>query len=290
MDSIKKKSVIGKKYPLFSVSMCVYAGDDAKYFDAALASIVYQTVQPAEIVLVVDGPVCNSIFETIKKYEQICKCEHIVFQIIKFEINRGHGYARRNGLEKCTYDIVALMDADDISKNDRFEKELNILLSEDVDIVGSDIAEFIEKIDNVVGYRKVYVEDEKIKEDIKKRCPFNQQTVMMKKSVYEKAGGYIDWYCEEDYYLWLRMMQIGARFANTGSVLVFVRVGSEMYQRRGGLCYFQSEVRLQKYMLNRKIIKIPRYVTNCLKRFIVQILLPNEIRGWVFQKFARKRK
>ena len=30
------------------------------------------------------------------------------------------------------------------------------------------------------------------------------------------------------------------------------------------------------------------YLTNVGKRFIVQVLLPNRLRGWVFKKFARK--
>lgn len=113
---------------------------------------------------------------------------------------------------------------------------------------------------------------------------------MFRKSIYEQAGGYLDWYCDEDYYLWLRMMQNGAIFANTGTVLVNVRVGKEMYRRRGGLKYFESEAKLQKYMLEHNIIKFPTYAVNVIKRFIIQVLMPNKLRGWVFQKFARERR
>jgi hypothetical protein len=106
--------------------------------------------------------------------------------------------------------------------------------------------------------------------------------------VVEKAGGYVDWYCNEDYYLWLRMMLSGAVFANIPESLVNVRVGKEMYQRRGGLRYFKSEARLQKWMLQHKVINFATYMVNVNKRLIVQVLLPNRLRGWVFQKFARK--
>ena len=41
----------------FSVSMCVYGGDNPEWFKAAVDSILNQTVKPNEIVLVVDGPV-----------------------------------------------------------------------------------------------------------------------------------------------------------------------------------------------------------------------------------------
>ena len=104
----------------------------------------------------------------------------------------------------------------------------------------------------------------------------------------EAAGGYVDWYCDEDYYLWLRMALADMRFANVSDDLVNVRVGKEMYRRRGGMKYFKSEAKLQKWMLQRKIIGFGTYLINVTKRLIVQVLLPNRLRGWVFRKFARK--
>ena len=78
-----------------------------------------------------------------------------------------------------------------------------------------------------------------------------------------------------------------ATFANTGTVLVNVRVGEEMYARRGGGKYFKSEAGIQKFMLENGIISMPTYINNYIKRFIVQIMMPNRIRAWVFKKFAR---
>jgi hypothetical protein len=63
-----------------------------------------------------------------------------------------------------------------------------------------------------------------------------------------------------------------------------------MYSRRGGKKYFQSELFLQKYMLNRKMISLPTYIDNVAKRWIMQRVLPNRIRGWVFRTLARKGK
>ena len=157
-----------------------------------------------------------------------------------------------------------------------------------IDIIGGNIAEFVGEIDNFVGKRIVPCSDLEIKDYMKYRCPMNLVTVMFKKSSVYAAGGFIDWFCEEDYYLWLRMYLKKMKFANIPDVLVNVRVGKEMYQRRGGWKYFKSEAKLQKYMLDNKVIKFPTYFINCSKRFVVQVMLPNRIRGWVFKKFARK--
>jgi glycosyltransferase involved in cell wall biosynthesis len=202
--------------------------------------------------------------------------------------NQGHGVARRTSLQNCSYDIVALMDADDISIPTRFEKQLSMLSSDtELSIVGGNISEFVDIEEQIVGYRNVPSKDDDIKKYLKERCPMNQVTVMFRKKDVEQAGGYIDWYCEEDYYLWIRMCLQNMRFANIPEVLVHVRVGKEMYRRRGGLRYFKSEMKLQKYMLKNNLIRFPTYVVNVGKRFIVQVLLPNRLRGWVFRKFAR---
>ena len=132
------------------------------------------------------------------------------------------------------------------------------------------------------------MQDKEIKEYMKKRCAMNHVAVMYKKSSVLRVGNYQDWPWNEDYYLWVRMLKEGCRFANTGTILVNVRVGEDMYRRRGGWRYFKSEAKLQKYMKKNKIIGFGTYVMNVAKRFIVQVLLPNKIRGWVFKKFARK--
>ena len=56
-------------------------------------------------------------------------------------------------------------------------------------------------------------------------------------------------FCNEDYYLWIRMIIEGNIFVNVPDTLVNVRVGNEMAARRGGWKYFKSEANLQKYML-----------------------------------------
>ena len=101
------------------------------------------------------------------------------------------------------------------------------------------------------------------------------------------SGNYQDWFWNEDYYLWIRMFLAECKFANLPNILVNVRVGKDMYARRGGMRYFKSEVRLQKYMLDNSIINSKVFLVNVLVRFMVQLLLPNKVRGWFFQKFAR---
>lgn len=267
----------------FSVSMCVYGGDNSEWFQTAVESILNQSLKPDEVVLVVDGPIPDELNEIVKIYER-----NPIFNVIRLEKNQGHGNARRMGLDNCKNELVAIMDADDISKSDRFEKQIEeFKKNQSLDIVGGNITEFIDDEKNIVAERIVPANDAEIKAYMKKRCPMNLVSVMFKKTSVESVGGFIDWYCEEDYYLWLRMALAEMRFANVSDILVNVRVGKDMYKRRGGWKYYKSEAKLQKYMLKHKIIKFPTYLSNKTKRFIVQVLMPNNLRGWVFKKFAR---
>ncbi len=263
--------------------MCVYGGDDAAHFKTAVDSILYGTVAPDEVVLVVDGPVPAALAEVIAGYEAMP-----AFRVIRFEENRGHGEARRAGLAACQNELVAIMDADDISAPDRFERELAAIEATGADVVGGMITEFVGEPEHIVGRRTVLCDDAGIKADLCGRCPMNLVTVMFRKSAVEAAGGFIDFYCEEDYYLWVRMTERGATFANVDADVVNVRVGAEMYRRRGGWRYFKSERALQKYMKKQGLIGFGTYTVNVAKRFVVQVLLPNRLRGWVFKKFARK--
>ena len=269
----------------FSVSMCVYDKDNPEWFRVAVDSVLNQTVTPSEIVLVVDCPINGELNKIVCEYEK-----KDIFKVIRLEKNQGHGNARRIGLENCSYELVALMDADDISVSNRFELQLNVFNdNSNLSIVGGNIAEFIDTTNNIVGHRNVPENHNDIVKYMKKRCPFNQMTVMFKKTAVTGVGGYIDWYCDEDYYLWLRMYLSNMLFANVADILVYARVGKEMYARRGGWKYFKSERALQKYMKKNKIIGFGTYFFNVVKRFIVQVLLPNKIRAWVFKKFAREK-
>lgn len=265
--------------------MSVYKNDNADDFITAVNSIYNQTVRPDEIVLVVDGPIGNSLKEAIGLLQK----EISIMNVIWLAQNKGHAIARQTGLEAAKYNLIAIMDADDISLPNRFQMQLDVFRKhDDVAIVGGLINEFINEIDNCVGTRWVPEKDEEIKSYLRNRCPMNLMTVMMKKEPVQKVGGYIDWYCEEDYFLWIRLTLAGYKFYNIQKNLVNVRVGEAMYHRRGGKKYFLSEAKLQKYMYEHKLITYPKYIYNVLIRFAVQVVMPNKVRGWVFRKFARK--
>ncbi len=273
---------------LFSVITSVYKNDKPEFVRVALDSmLVNQSVKPTEIVLVQDGPVPDGLSLLLSEYES--KYPEVM-HIIRLEINGGLGNALKLGVENAKHDICARMDSDDICLPDRFEKQLAYLEAHpECDIVGGQMTEFIGEPVNIVGRREVPLTNKEIYEYMKSRCALNHVTVMFRKEAVLKAGNYQDWFWNEDYYLWVRMMMAGRKFANIPDVAVNVRSGADQYARRGGKKYFDSEIGIKKLMLDKGMITRKEYIVNYIQRFIIQLMLPNSVRGWVFRTFARKK-
>lgn len=273
---------------MFSVCTSVYKNDRPEFVCAALDSmLVDQCVKPNEIVLVQDGPVPDGLSSLLSEYEN--KYPETM-HVIRLEKNGGLGNALKLGVENAKYDICARMDSDDICLPDRFEKQLAYLEAHpECDIVGGQMTEFIDTPDNIVGRREVPLTNEEIYEFMKSRCALNHVTVMFRKEAVLKAGNYQDWFWNEDYYLWVRMMMAGCKFANIPDVVVNVRSGADQYARRGGKKYFDSEIGIKKLMLEKGLITRKQYIINYIQRFIIQLALPNSVRGWAFRTFARKK-
>ena len=269
----------------YSVLMSLYIKENPKNLKRAIDSMINQTFKPSEIVIVKDGQITSELQNVLDFYENKYPC---LFKIVGYSENKGLGFALNYGLQNCSFELVARMDTDDISRENRCEQQLKILKDHpEIDIVGGDIAEFAENENNIIGERRVPIDDKEIKDFMKKRCPFNHMTVMFKKKSVLNAGNYQEWFWNEDYYLWIRMFENDCRFMNTGTVLVDVRTGNDMFSRRGGKKYYNSEVMLQNYMLQHHIITYSTYIKNRLKRLIVQRILPVLFRGWIYKKFAR---
>lgn len=272
----------------FSVITSVYHNDTPDFVRMALDSmLVHQTLKPSEVVLVRDGVVPDKLEALIAEYETMY---HDIVHVIRLEKNGGLGKAMKLGVEVAQNDIIARMDSDDICSPNRFELQLKYLeLHPNVDIIGGQMTEFIDTPDNIIGKRIVPCDNEDIYDFMKNRCALNHVTVMFRKEAVLKAGNYQDWFWNEDYYLWVRMMIAKCKFANVPNVLVNVRSGADQYARRGGRKYYESEKGIKKLQLENKMITKKEYLYFVSQRYILQILMPNWLRGWIFRKLARNK-
>lgn len=268
----------------YSVLMSVYKNDKADWLEISILSMINQTIEPDEIILMIDGPIPSELEEKINEMTDAYK----VIKVYKNEKNLGLGLTMQKGLSLCKNEIVARMDSDDYSKPDRIEKELIMMKENDLDLVGSQADEFIDNIDNVISIHNVPVGEADIIKYSKQRNPFCHPSVIFKKSKVLESGDYQDMKLCEDYYLWIRMILNNCKIGNHPESLIRMRVSKDLYARRGGYKYFKSQKKLFKYMKDMKYIGTCTYIKILITRFVVQVLMPNKLRQKFYEKKLRK--
>jgi len=275
---------VKKTTPHFSVFMSTYGKEEPKHLDAAIKSIVTQSSPPNEIVLVKDGLLTERLEDVIAKWIQIFPG---LFKVVPLPENRGLGVALQKGLRECSNNLVARMDADDISCQDRFEKQISFLEGNaEIDIVGSWIGEFVENPEKIITVRKVPITHNEIYKFAKFRNPMNHVTVMFKKSAILKADSYQHFPFFEDYYLWIRMLLSGAKFSNIPESLVLVRIGNNMLTKRRGFKYLVTDIKFQREMLNMAFISHREFFSNLVFRGVPR-LMPVCLLGLIYRHFVR---
>lgn len=268
----------------FSVLMSVYKKENPQYLRESLESILHQTQLPDEIVIVEDGPLTSALYEMLAVYAE----KYPMIRRVPFPVNRGLGLALRDGIIACSYEWIARMDTDDISKPDRFEKQVNFLKSHpDIAMLGTAIEEFSTDENHPDSITILPQNNDEILRFAKKRNPFRHVTMMYKKSAVLDSGNYRHMLWFEDYDLFVRMLYHGYKGANLPDVLVSVRADADMFARRGGWQYFRQDVRFQKILLKLGFIKKWEFVENVIIRGIVR-MIPNKLRIWIYQVFLRK--
>ncbi|WP_180177235.1 glycosyltransferase [Acinetobacter sp. YH12039] len=271
----------------FSVLLSLYHKENLLALEQCFQSIWKdQTIQPNEIILVLDGPIGEELSQCVKKWQQIIGKP---LNVIPLSQNVGLGKALNKGLEHCSNEWVFRMDTDDICKPDRFEKQIQFIRhNPNVVLFGGQILEFDQTPDDSAVIKSVPTTHDDIKEFAQKRCPFNHMTVAYKKSVITELGGYQHHLFMEDYNLWLRVIGKGYEVANLSDIILYARVGNGMHARRKGLEYIKSEKQLLKL---KKDLKLQRPIhANIL--FLIRStfrLLPSSLLGKIYNSLLRKK-
>jgi glycosyltransferase involved in cell wall biosynthesis len=264
----------------FSLLLSVWAGDNADDLAQAFRSTVDdQTRRPDQVVVVRDGPVSD---EVATRLDELVLTSPVATELVTLEHNLGLGPALDAGLARCAHDIVARMDADDMSLPHRFDVQLPVVES-GVDIVGSALLEFGEDPADVVGRRTPPLEPERIVRYSRFHDPFNHPTVVYRASAVRAVGGYQDLPLMEDYLLFAKMIANGARVANIAEPLVCYRVGAGAYARRGGIGLLRSEVRLQRRFRELGFTTRAQFVRNVAVRGGYR-LVPEAVRRTAYQR------
>ena len=170
------------------------------YLEQSIRSILNQTYQNFEIILINDDPE-NKIF--ISKFS---KLDHRI-KLVHNENNLGAGLSRNKGLEIANGEYIAFCDSDDLWKNNKIEFQIELMkrLNFTFSFTGYDI---IDENNNFIKSRKApgYVDFQKLRSS----CDIGLSTVMIRKDIFKNVEyRFANLRTKEDYVLWLKLAKDG---------------------------------------------------------------------------------
>ena len=215
--------------PAISVLLPIFQAEP--YLEDSLGSIADQSFADFEVIGVDDGSIDGSgdIFTRLADRDRR-------FRLIRQE-HQGLIPALNTGLQHCRGELVARMDADDISAPKRLEMQYAVLEgSPELDIVSCLVSHFP---DDAIGEGfRIYEQwlngarthDEIMRERFIE-SPIAHPSVMLRRSALQEIGGYRDLGFPEDYDLWLRLAAVGKRFGKVAEKLYLWRHHEERLTR-----------------------------------------------------------
>ena len=236
--------------PLISVLLPVRDAGD--YLRPAVTSILTQSVDDFELILVDDGSRDAAVAQL--------ECSDPRLRIFH---NPGQGLV--NALNFAAFQargrFVARMDADDIALPQRLERQLQLLESEPgIGIAGARVEIFSEQGVGE-GYR-VYEQwinslttPEAIEREMYVESPIPHPTAMLSRNLFRALGGYrhVDW--PEDYDLWLRAHLNGVRMAKPDEVLLRWRDHPQRVTRADSRYALAAFTRAKAHFLARQPLR-----------------------------------
>jgi glycosyltransferase involved in cell wall biosynthesis len=248
-----------------------------------VASILGQTRDPDQFVLVVDGPVPPELDEAIGQVQ----ADHPTLLVERLPENLGSGPASNAGLALGVGDFVARLDSDDISLPARLERQLEAIEQRGLDVVGSYVDEFDGDPSHLLGTRVAPLSSRAIARRARINNPVNNPSMVFRRELALEVGGYQDVPFHEDYDLLARLLAAGARAENLPETLVLFNASEGMLGRRAGVGMLHHEWLMQRRLRSYGIVGTAGMVRNLVVRGTFR-LLPRRLLGAVYATIFRR--
>jgi glycosyltransferase involved in cell wall biosynthesis len=178
------------------------AFNPGRYLAAAISSLILQTEEDWELILVDNGSTDSSIKSADFQDERI--------QLFSLPNNIGRTKALNSGLDKCRGTFVAILDSDDVSFSRRFEIQAGFLESHLSHVLIGGLFNLINQDGQIVGSGGKELNHLEFQREVLSANPIAHSTVMFRREAAVDLGGYDSTYeYAQDFELTLRLLNVG---------------------------------------------------------------------------------
>jgi glycosyltransferase involved in cell wall biosynthesis len=216
------------KNPTVSVIIPTY--NRANLVGKAIKSVLSQTYQDFEIIVIDDGSTDNTE-EVIRSFK-----DKKVKYIKKYKKNKGISVARNIGIKMARGKYIALLDSDDEWLPEKLDKQSKVLQSESPEVgVVCSWSYNIDEKGNYISKRCLPKKGGYIYEDLLSTNPISVPTVLIRKECFNRVGLFDDLLnAQEDWDMWIRIAKY-YRFALIKVPLVKYRLHSNQISKNLGV-------------------------------------------------------
>ncbi|MEQ9403770.1 MAG: glycosyltransferase [Cyclobacteriaceae bacterium] len=203
--------------PLVSIVLPFYNAEST--LGNSIQSIVNQSYKNFELLLI-DNNSTDGSREVAEK-----QADNDVRIRLLTETKQGVVFAANKGLQCASGKYIARMDSDDISYPNRIHDQVQFLeLYKDIDLVSGQVKytgdesnggfiSYVDWLNGITTPQSIYINQFV-------EYPIVNSSIMMRRMLYDKYGGYLEGAFPEDYEYFLRLMEKGVKMQKVESVVL----------------------------------------------------------------------
>lgn len=257
------------------MALSIWSGDNFEDLKECFDSLVNQTFNFFDVVVVVDGPVSDEVLNLVNSTS---------FKVIMKTTNTGLAESLNMIIENTEHEFIARMDADDKCEPDRLEKQFEFMINNNhVDVCGCAVKIF----GDGDGFRHYPSSHEACFQYFRFRDPISHPTAFFRRRFFEKVGLYdVRLNKDQDTDLWARAFEKGAVLANLQAVLLQFRVtNAQMARRRHTNRIFRYAS--MRWKINKKL-NYGYFSQLYLLLYLCLMLIPSDIKILIIKLSYKK--
>lgn len=247
------------------VSWLICSNTEEKIVYEALNSCINQIYDDLEIIFICNGAIGEKLAQdlSVKYFDE--KRLSIYYSNLKYLT-----HSLNLGLDLCRGELVARMDADDISLPNRLECQVNFMdTHSEVIVLGSSYT-IIDSNGIILRNVKLPLNNNEIRKKLFWGNPICHPSVIYRKEAIMQLGGYMGGIQAEDYDLWLRLSENKSNiFASLDDCLILYRNSSKNKTRKSIQAYASvGSAQFQRFIKTFNIKWLLGSILTVLKRII----------------------